>query len=463
MSVDVRKRTVLRLVVGVIVLTSVVFVGTAYANRHDSVAGPTAASEVGDRVAPPSGATTVVTTQGTIPEVELPRSAIRGANGAIYVVGPDGRLQYRNTTYHAYFDVDPVGETSVEYVAFEFVSAEECGTEYHCFVRHVERVNLTTGEVVSVYTERHAETARGADDNEGRWHDVDRVGPDRLLIADIETDTVRVLNTTSQTVEWEWRAAGAFSVTSGGDYMTDWTHVNDVERLPDGRVMASLRNHDQVVFVDPETGLQENWTLGADDQHSILYEQHNPDYIPESRGGPAVIVADSENDRIVEYQRQGGEWVESWVWRDEALYWPRDADRLPNGHTLITDTRSDRIVEVNESGGIVWQLTVERPYEAERLNTGDESAGGESAARLGLSSRDAGESRGPTGVQAVVLGVVPDVIRDVVAFLAPPWMEFVHIGVAVFAVATLVVWLPLEYRWAERSLRLRWPVTLDRE
>ena len=464
-DMNVDRRTIGRLAVAVCVVTSVLFVGTAYANRHDSVVGPTATSEVGDRVAPASNGTTVVTTQGSIPQVELPRSAIRGANGAIYVVGSDGRLRYKNTTYHAYFDVDPIenARATVEYVAYEFVSADDCDTEYHCYVRHVERVNVTTGEVRSVYTERHAETGEGVDDNEGRWHDVDRDGSDRLLIADIETNAVRLLNTTTGIVEWEWRAAGTFPVTGGGDYMTDWTHVNDVERLPDGRVMASLRNQDQIVFVDPETGLQENWTLGADDRHDVLYEQHNPDYVPEARGGPAVVVADSENDRIVEYQRRNGEWVQSWVWRDETLYWPRDADRLPTGNTLVTDTRADRIAEVDESGDVVWRMDVERPYEAERLDTGDESVGGESAARLGSASRTPEQSRESTGVRTIVLGVVPGVIRDAIAFFAPPWMGFVHIGVTAATLGLAAVWIALEYWWSDYAVRVRVPVRLSRE
>ena len=73
--------------------------------------------------------------------------------------------------------------------------------------------------------------------------------------------------------------------------------------------MISPRNHDQVLFLDPETGLQENWTLGADDDYSVMYEQHNPDYIPESHGGPAVLIADSHNNRIGEYQRQDAGWT----------------------------------------------------------------------------------------------------------------------------------------------------------
>ena len=66
--------------------------------------------------------------------------------------------------------------------------------------------------------------------------------------------------------------------------------------------MADIRNQDQIVFIEPGRGVLANRTLGAEVDFSTLRGQHNPDYIPESRGGPAVLVADSHNDRAVEYQ-----------------------------------------------------------------------------------------------------------------------------------------------------------------
>jgi len=91
---------------------------------------------------------------------------------------------------------------------------------------------------------------------------------------------VFVVDTETGIIEWEWEAQTDYGLDSGGVYPGDWTHLNDVEALPDGRLMVSLRNHDQVVFLDRDDGLQEEWTLGADDGHDVLHEQHNPDYIP---------------------------------------------------------------------------------------------------------------------------------------------------------------------------------------
>jgi hypothetical protein len=296
----------------------------------------------------------------------------------IAAVRADGSRLYFDDSLRVYNDVDPVPGTNatVVYVGANRLNPDECDAMTACWLNVVERVNLTTGAVQRVY--EHRTSIR-----HGQWHDVDRVNDTHLLVADIALDRVFLVNVSSGIYEWTWSAQEDLPLSSGGPFPRDWTHLNDVELLPDGRVMVSLRNQDRVVFVDRQTGMQEGWTLGAEDDYSILYEQHNPDFIPEAMGGPAVLVADSENDRVVEFHRtevsdgeRAGEWREVWSWSDDRLDWPRDADRLPNGHTLITDTDGGRIVEIDADGTVVWSIEVEGAYDAERLGTGDESAGG---------------------------------------------------------------------------------------
>jgi hypothetical protein len=116
--------------------------------------------------------------------------------------------------------------------------------------------------------------------------------------------------------------------------------------------------------------------LGADGNHSTLNEQHNPTYLESENGTPALLVADSENDRVVEYAYQDGEWVQVWELGTDRLNWPRDADRLPNGNTLIVDTMNHRVIEVTPTGEIVWEAyTPWAPYDVERLVHGDEAGG----------------------------------------------------------------------------------------
>jgi hypothetical protein len=138
-------------------------------------------------------------------------------------------------------------------------------------------------------------------------------------------------------------------------------------------LLLSPRNFDQVLLVNRTTGDVE-WTLGSDGDFETLRQQHNPDYLENEAGQSTVLVADSENQRVVEYERADGTWTRTWTLEGQ-LDWPRDADRLPNGNTLVTDSKHDRVIEVTPDGEVVWE--VYGPwlvYDAERL-PGDGSRG----------------------------------------------------------------------------------------
>ena len=324
-------------------------------------------------------------------------------SGQIIAYDEKGRVAYHNASLLLYHDVDPspAGRYTVTHVASDAAPASACAGD-RCLRNVIQRVNLTTGDVDRLHSWVHRRNGST------QIHDVDRINDSAFLVADISyPDRVFVVNTTTDETVWEWRVSEAFAPESGGSYPSDWTHLNDVEHLPDGRVMVSLRNQDQVVFVEPGEGVQENWTLGADDRHATLFEAHNPDYIPRENGGPAVVVADSENNRLVEYQRENGSWVRRWTWRDTRLQWPRDADRLPSGRTLVADSHGQRILSVAPDGAIAWSRRAPTGvYDVELLGTGDESAGGASAAKLDLRSRRPGStvSDGDTSMREAVVG-----------------------------------------------------------
>jgi hypothetical protein len=127
-----------------------------------------------------------------------------------------------------------------------------------------------------------------------------------------------------------------------------------------------------VIVIDRETN-EIVWRLGRDGAHDVLHEQHNPDLLRGPGGRPTVLVSDSENDRVVEYTYDGT-WNRTWVLT--GLNWPRDADRLPNGNTLVTDTLNHRVIEVTPRGAVVWEVDAPwAPYDAERVRYGDGSRG----------------------------------------------------------------------------------------
>lgn len=367
---------------------------------------------------------------------------------------PNGSIYYNNDSHTRYWDVDPVEGTNatVEYVYADHLSEEECNASRVCTRNGVERVNLTTGKVTSVFSRitpgKHST----------RWHDVDRIDEDRLLVADIDRDRAFVVNTTTELVTWSWDAQANFEPESGGPYPHDWTHINDVEYIElDGQptVMVSVRNHDQVVFIDMESGLREEWTLGSDGDHETLYEQHNPDFIPEERGGPAVLVADSENGRAIEYQRVNRSWEQSWEWQDPRLTWVRDADRLPNGHTLMADSNGDRTLEIDERSEIVWSADIGFPYEVERLGTGDESSGGQSAAALDLPSRVPETDNGDATNE--VARWLPSSIVNGIAYLLPGWVGAIEILAGVGLLVTAPLWAIVEWRRRTFTVSFQWP------
>jgi hypothetical protein len=385
----------------------------------------------------PDGQVTVIATQGFY---------VSDEQAELVAVDRRGDVIYYEDQYRVYYDVDPVPETdhTVEYVASKHFEGEDCSefSSDQCTRNVLNRANLSTGEVETLYAKLTPRVASA------RWHDIDRINDTHIVLADIVQDNVRIIDTERDETVSVWDAEETYDDDQGGSW-ADWTHVNDVEILPDGRIMASIRNMDEVVFLERENGTltaDESWTLGEDDNYDILHEQHNPDYIPASRGGPAVIVADSENERVLEFHRENGSWERAWGWQDERVQWPRDADRLPSGLTLIVDSHGDRVLEVTPEGEPVWTVEIGMPYDVERLGTGDESAGGHPIGKIppgrayGPPANESGTDTGygPNGTGEIVSpdqgaidrailalkDLIPSIWLNSALYVAPGWIRF---------------------------------------
>lgn len=433
-------------------------------------------------------ATNVYVEQSNLPPGE--RTAIVGerqsatvitfsGNGPLVLLEPNGTVGYYSEAYDSFWDVDPIPGTkrTVLMGASDEYDVDECPGPGSCTRNFVLRWNLSTGER-TVLLSRFRPELTGSE-----WHDIDAVDPDRsgdaVIVADIEQSRIFLVNTQSGLTTWSYSVQEDYPLRSGGSWPGgSWTHLNDVEVTPSDQIMVSLRNQDSVIFIDQDGSLNETMTLGSDDAHEILFEQHNPDYIPASDGGPALLVADSQNDRIVEYQRTDDNWTESWVWRDGQLQWPRDADRLPNGHTLITDTNADRILEIDTTGKIVWSHKSPpglNPYEVERFGTGDESEDGPSAEAAGLNSRnqDSIESGGGerSGVfhrpgekiWTTIKRILPNKIINALLFVKPAWLTSADLPVIFVSAVVLTGWLVFEIRRLELPLSVRNPIVINRE
>jgi hypothetical protein len=303
-------------------------------------------------------ASTVVSIQGT-------RTGPEGAfkeQALLVAFAPDGSVQWvQNSTANGRwwaYDVDPLPNGNLLYATTDPRPPHSVVGEF----------DPEAGEYVWV------ERFDGSPDSATNplvvdAHDADLHG-DELVAVDKGEGHERVLayNRTTGRVTWEWRfdEHPEQFPKSGGGRSGDWTHVNDVDRVSEDLYMISVRNFDQVAFVNRTTGAVE-LTLGEDDNYDTLNEQHNPDYLQGSDGEHTVLVADSLNDRVVEYayDAASGDWER--VWSVSGFDEPRDADRLENGNTLVTDRRGHRVVEITPEGRAVWEIyTPYEPYDSER-------------------------------------------------------------------------------------------------
>ncbi len=225
-------------------------------------------------------------------------------------------------------------------------------------------------------------------------HAIDPLPGGGFAVVDMEHE--RLLVVEDGEVSWQWNASELYDAPADPTQV-DWLHINDVEHVGDGRFLVSVRNANQLVVVERTGGVVEviNEDRGTDDSTctqsrqlddysgdsggdvrcgdpAVLDHQHNPHWL----GDGVVLVADSDNDRVVELHRTDDGWEPVWTLEsagDIALDWPRDADRLASGHTLVTDTMNERVLEVDESGDVVWSVSTENvPYEADRVPVGEQ-------------------------------------------------------------------------------------------
>jgi len=361
----------------------------------------------------PANGTTVVTSQGWHAAGE----SLPGRPARLAALAPDGSVNWTHDgpddRQSWFYDVDPLSNGNLL-----VVNPVRGATVVYEF-------DPESGE--RVWTERF---------DLPDVHDVDLINGDELLVAGIaydedriSRDRVFVYNRTRGAVTWEWQFADHFPDDAGpGVTAKDWTHVNDVDRVREGEFLVSVRNLDQVITVNRSTKEIE-LRLGADGDHDVLYEQHNPQYLESEDGTPTILVADSENDRIVEYERTAnssrgsertdgartpadGEWERTWTLEGN-LNWPRDADRLPNGNTLVVDSMNHRVLEVTPTGEVVWEASVPwATYDAERARLGDEPGGPTIADQ---NATGAYELRGGSGAGVAVLPPVPAVVEQLSA------------------------------------------------
>ena len=330
---------------------------------------------------------TVVTAQGRSPEVT-------SSPGGIEIVNTTSKERvwaHDDDRCMRYYDAEPVDNSTLLITA-------NCERDTGGRIRLAMEYNWRTNT-----TERAFRIPRDT-------HDVDKLGPHRYAVADIVDQTAYVYNyTADDTVDWAsfrnvsvrngWRGGydweydftRRFPESAGGEegYDGDYTHLNDIDAVDNGSAfLLSPRDFNRVMLVNRSTKAVE-WTLGSQDDTSVLAGQHHPALL--STDPPTVLVGDSLNHRVVEYRRVAGRegadsldddgdgWVRTWTYIGMdvgGLNWPRDVHRLPNGNTLVMDTGNDRVLEVAPNGTTVWTYeTMANPFDVDRYAHGDQPRG----------------------------------------------------------------------------------------
>lgn len=185
-------------------------------------------------------------------------------------------------------------------------------------------------------------------------HDADRLPNGNTIFVfgafDQKEDAQVVEINSKGEVVWKWYARDHFDKPPYKDtYKEGWTHTNSVTRLTNGNTLISPRNFNLVVEVDPQGSVIRSIGEG------ILESIHDPEVLASGN----ILIANQGRPPVgrhqaVEIDLKTGKIVWQSPPFELAALPVRDANRLPNGNTLIT--ASTKIVEITPDGSTVWQL-----------------------------------------------------------------------------------------------------------
>jgi hypothetical protein len=192
---------------------------------------------------------------------------------------------------------------------------------------------------------------------------------------------------------WEWHlldhldpvAHHSQDACSPGYGVIDWSHCNTVKVYENYRfqgrfypavVLLLSRELDTFWMIDYGTG-DILWSCG---QHGDFGRREPPEEplfntaheIDMLENGNFILFDNGEDRReqvsralefAVDPARGRARQVWSWTETEGVMFslWGGDADRLPNGNTLISDVQNARVIEVNPAGEKVWQLQIRQP------------------------------------------------------------------------------------------------------
>lgn len=173
--------------------------------------------------------------------------------------------------------------------------------------------------------------------------------------------------TTAGQVVWKWRAWEHLNPETDRitlqDRRHEWTHGNTVAEMPDGSIVVSFRDISTVVIADRPSG-RITWKLGP----PVLAQQHAPTPLANGNllifdNGTHRIDHPVPHSRVIEVDPATKQIV--WSYQERRPFdffspYISNAQRLPNGNTLICEGNFGRLFEVTPDGRLVWEYV--NPY-----------------------------------------------------------------------------------------------------
>lgn len=142
-----------------------------------------------------------------------------------------------------------------------------------------------------------------------------------------------------------------------GSKVLEWrgtqSEVNTAQRLPDGRTMATeAGDKPRIVELDASGAVVAETPIACQTANHHMESR----MARKIRGGDYLVP--QLLDKVVRQYRPDGSVVREFHTPESpADAWPFTAIRLDDGHTLVTCTHADMVVEYDADGAIVWQLS----------------------------------------------------------------------------------------------------------
>ena len=330
--------------------------------------------------------------------VENPTMQSGGVGGGVQCLSWDGQLIWEfilsNDNYQHHHDIEPLPNGNILVIAWERKTATEA---YNAGRSSLDGNPLNEMWSTAILEIEPAEN--GSVEVVWEWHLWDH------LIQDINPDTENygIISENPQLFNINNGVIGGGAGMPGAAN-ADWMHVNAISYHKDwDQIVISSRYQNEIFVIDHSTTIEQaashsggnygkggdflyrwgnpqNYNRGTIDDR-ILNAQHSVNWVPNNYPGSNNFIFFNN------YQTGGGPMGESavlefippvdlngnytldenssygpsnYIWSfQENIFTPIQGGsfRLPNGNTLITDCDDARILEVTNSGNIVWEYT----------------------------------------------------------------------------------------------------------